>query len=245
MKTKISNFVEKIKACLQKLPEFSQKNFKLATYVCGALLSLSSIFFIYEMFTVEDFGFDVNWNIFKSAWMMPLYVVGIILAIVNWGKFGHWSAKPVYKDEDGNIYRNDDVVDNTFAQFLLPILGHFVFEPLVYACIIYYPVVCVLALLSAILPYVLALFILAVSVFVFLCSKYVMEVRYRSTVLVLVTVLMTTLLTWSAVNMETGKVNEPVYMEEVCEDVVEVQAEGMENVEEANSMEASETPAAE
>ncbi len=218
MKNKLSNLSQKVSAYVQRIPEFSDKNFKLATYICGALLTLSSIFFIFEMFTVEDFGFEVNWNIFKSVWMGPLYVVGLILAIVNWGKFGHWSAKPVYKDEDGNVYENNDVVDNTFAQFLLPILGHFVFEPIAYACLIYYPVTCVLALLSAVLPYVIALVILAVSVFVIICSKYVMGVRFRSAILVLVTVLMTTLLTWSAISMQAGKVDEPVLEEEMYEE---------------------------
>ena len=205
MKEKFAKLTQKVTGWFQRIPEFSDKNFKTASYVCGILLSLVSIFFIYEMFTVEDFGFNVNWNIFKSFWLAPLWILGVVLAIVNWGKFGHWGAKPVYKDKDGNIYENNDIVDNMFAQLLLPILGHFVFEPLVYACLIYYPVVCVLALLGAVLPYLLALLLVALSVWAFLCSKYVMGLRYRSALLVAVTVLVTAILAWSAISMEKGK----------------------------------------
>lgn len=127
--------MQKVSGLIQRIPEFSDKNFRIATYVCGSVLAAASIFFIYEMFTLEDFGFNVNWNIFKSFWLAPLYIVGLILAIVNWGKFGHWGGKPVYKDKDGNIYENNDLVDNVFASILLPLLGHFVFGARRFGCV--------------------------------------------------------------------------------------------------------------
>ena len=39
------------------------------------------------MFTVGDFGIAVNWNFFTSAWLWPLFVIGLVLAIVFCGKF--------------------------------------------------------------------------------------------------------------------------------------------------------------
>lgn len=70
------------------------------------MLVAVGIFFIYEMFTVGDFGIAVNWNFFTSAWFWPLFVIGFVLAIVFWGKFGHWGGQPydVYEDSNGTFY---------------------------------------------------------------------------------------------------------------------------------------------
>lgn len=150
-----------------KIPEFSDKNYAVASYICGALVAAGSGFFIYEMFTAADFGIDVNWNFFDSAWFGPLYAIGLILAIVNWGKFGHWGGQPydVYKDSSGNKYakRNDDIIENMFAHIIMPLLGHFLIEPIVYACLIYYPLMCCFALLDMILPYTIALLLIGLS----------------------------------------------------------------------------------
>lgn len=236
MKEKFAKFGQKVAGWAEKIPEFSEKNFKLATYVCGGILAASSLFFIFEMFTVDDFGFKVNWNIFKSVMFGPLFVVGFILAIVNWGKFGHWGATPVYKDKDGNIYENNDVVDNVFAKILLPVLGHFVFEPIVYACIIYYPIVCIFALLNFALPYILTLVLIALTVFVFLSSKYITGRRYSSAALVLVTVILGTILVWSSANMQKGKSPcEVVIVEEVVEEQV------FENTDQEGTLELTDT----
>ena len=84
----------------------TDKNFIKASYICGGILSASVLFFIFEMFTVADFGISIEWNIFESAWASILFPVGFVLAIINWGKFGHWSmqAYDVYKDSSGKKY---------------------------------------------------------------------------------------------------------------------------------------------
>ena len=69
---------------INRIPEFSQKNYALASKICAGLLVAVGIFFIYEMFTVGDFGIAVNWNFFTSAWFWPLFVIGFVLAIVFW-----------------------------------------------------------------------------------------------------------------------------------------------------------------
>lgn len=91
---------------INRIPEFSQKNYALASKICAGLLVAVGIFFIYEMFTVGDFGIAVNWNFFTSAWFWPLFVIGFVLAIVFWGKFGHWGGQPydVYEDSNGTLY---------------------------------------------------------------------------------------------------------------------------------------------
>ena len=210
---------------INRLPEFSPKNFGIASKVCAGLLAASAIFFIYEMFTVDNFGITVNWNIFTSAWFGPLFVVGFVLAIVFWGKFGHWGGQPVYVGEDAagrkQVGRNDDVVDNMFWHFMMPILGHFVFEPIIYACLIYYPLMCVFALLGLILPYALTLILLAISVALFMSEKFTANLRFRSTILVVLTTLLTVGLGWVSVKMESGKVKALPVGEEYVGDVLE------------------------
>ena len=200
---------EKILNLLNKIPEFSKQSFFLASKICAGLLLAAAIFFIYEMFTVNNFGIDVNWNYFTSAWFWPLFVIGFILALANWGKFGHWGGQPydIYEDPDGKKIpvRNDDITDNMLWQIVMPLLGHFIIEPIIYGCLIYYPLMCVFAIVGLILPYLLALILLAIPVCLYIFAEAAEELRYRSILLVLVTLILTVGLTWISINMENGK----------------------------------------
>lgn len=202
MKEKISSFINKI-------PEFSDKNFTLAGYVCGVLVAVSAGFFIYEMFTTGDFGISVQWNIFRSKWFSPLCVIGLLLAILNWGKFGHWSFKTVnvYEDRYGNRREEEskDMGDTMMGGCLMPLIGHFIIEPVVYACIIYYPLMCVFAVLGIILPYVIALAFAGIAGGVLMCGRYASSWRCHSLVLLLSTILICGSLAWVSVNMEQAK----------------------------------------
>lgn len=197
------------KSFIDRIPNFSDHNFIYASYVCGVFLTISVVFFIYEMFTTADFGITVQWNIFKSAWFSPLFGIGVILAIINWGKFGHWSAQSynVYKDGSGKKYveRNDDISENMFTHIILPILGHFVIEPIIYACLIFYPLMCVFAILGVILPYAIALLLIGIVMIAFIGTNYTLQMRCRSLILLLVTFILTGGLTWAAINMHNTK----------------------------------------
>lgn len=194
---------------LKNLPNFSDRNYILASYICGALVTASSIFFIYEMFSTGNFKIEIQWNIFKSAWFTPLFIMGFILAIVNWGKFGHWGGQPVniYEDQHGNKYRerNNDIIDNMFGHIILPLLGHFVIEPIIYACIIFYPLMCIFALLGIILPYVITLILLAILGLIFESRKFTGNAAYRSVILIMLTFLMGGGLTWVSWSLEKSK----------------------------------------
>ena len=115
-----------ISSYMKRIPEFSDSNFVKASYICGGVLSATVIFFIIEMFSADDFGIEIEWNIFESAWFGILFPIGFVLAIVNWGKFGHWSmqAYDVYKDSSGRKYvkKNYDIIEWMFNSILLPIL---------------------------------------------------------------------------------------------------------------------------
>lgn len=198
-----------ISSYLKRIPEFSDSNFIKASYICGGILSVIVLFFIFEMFSVDDFGISVEWNIFESAWFSILFPIGFVLAIVNWGKFGHWSmqAYDVYKDEYGRKYtkKNQDIIETMFNSIIWPLVGHFLIEPALYACIIYYPLMCVFALLDVILPYAISLLLVALSVSIFMSHRYFMQIRYRSLAIVCITIFVGGGLLWASINMEQSK----------------------------------------
>lgn len=198
-----------ISSYLKRIPEFSDSNFIKASYICGGILSVIVLFFIFEMFSVEDFGISIEWNIFESAWFSILFPIGFVLAIVNWGKFGHWSMQSydVYKDDYGRKYtkKNQDIIETMFNSIIWPLVGHFLIEPTLYACIIFYPLMCVFALLDVILPYVITLLLIALSVGVLVSRRYLIHMRYRSLAIVGVTILVGGGLLWTSINMEQSK----------------------------------------
>lgn len=194
---------------LKRIPEFSDVSFVKASHICGAILSAAVLFFIYEMFTVADFGLSIEWNIFESVWFSILFPIGFVLAIVNWGKMGHWSmqAYNVYKDGYGRKYveKDYDIMETMFNSIILPLVGHFLIEPTIYACIIYYPLMCVFALLDVVLPYAISVLLIALSAGILMSSRYVMHIRYRSLAIVCITFFVGGGLLWASINMEQSK----------------------------------------
>ena len=196
---------------MPNLPEFSEQNYKIVGYVVAALVTLSGGFLIYEVLFNSDLTFKANWNMFKSPLGNISWFIGFICAIVFWGKMGHWSRTPVkeYRDSYGNVLKREedyDVTEQGFAKILLPIIGHFGIEPLVYGALIYYPIQCVIALVGAIFPYVLTAIVLAIIAGAWLYTSKC-HFRYHSAVLVLLGVLFTVGFAWGGyalMNAEPG-----------------------------------------
>ena len=221
-----------ISSYLNRIPEFSDSNFVRASYICGGILSVVVIFFIIEMFRADHFGISVEWNIFESAWFGILFPIGFILAIVNWGKFGHWSmqAYDVYEDSFGRkrMKKNYDIIETMFNSIIFPLVGHFMIEPILYACIIYYPLMCVFAILDVLLPYVISLVLITLSAGVLLSSRYFMQRRYRSLAVVCITVIIGGGLLWASIEMHHSRnsqtmVTQPAPKDNPVDDMFDVQ----------------------
>lgn len=192
---KLSDLKNKLKESLSKIPEFSEKNYVLAGYIVAALITLAGAFLIYEVLTTDALTFKANWNMFKSPLGSLCMIIGFICAIVFWGKMGHWSRTPIteYRDSSGNLLRreeNFDVMEQSFAKILMPILGHFILEPIIYGAIIYYPIQCIIAILGAIFPYIVTIIVLAIIAGAWLFTKK-LQFRYRSALLIVLGVLFT------------------------------------------------------
>ena len=196
------NQLENLKNRVKSIPEFSEKNYTIAGYIIAALITIAGGFFIYEVVTTDALVFKANWNMFKSPLGQICWFIGFIWAMLWWGKFTHWSATPVVETRDryGNLIErkeNYDVTEQMFAKWLMPLLGHFVIEPLMYGAIIYYPIQCIIALVGAIFPYILSLIVLGIIVGAWLFSR-TFQFRYHSAVLVILGILFTVAFAWGA-----------------------------------------------
>lgn len=144
-------------------------------YIIGALVTISGGFLIWEVLNYPDMTFSANWNMFKSPIGNVCIFIGFFMAMIWWGKFTHWSATPVIETRDswGNVKRKEDydISNQMLGKFMLPLLGHFVIEPLIYGAIIFYPLQCIIAIVGSLFPYILALIIVAVTIAVWLWGK--------------------------------------------------------------------------
>lgn len=193
---------------LPNIPEFSDKNYKIAGYVVASFITLTGAFFLYEVFADGDLTFKANWNMFKSPLGTICMFIGLLWAILWWGKFTHWSSTPIteYRDSYGNVLKREestDLMDQSFAKIFMPILGHFIIEPIIYGAIIFYPIQCIIALVGSIFPYILALIVIAIIGMFWLFSRGV-SVRYHSLALVVLGLLFTVAFAWGGVAIKNA-----------------------------------------
>lgn len=216
--------IEKIKNSVRRIPEFSEKNYNIVGYVFAALITVAGLFLIYEVLTTDALVFKANWNMFKSPLGNLCWFIGFFWAIVWWGKFTHWSATPITKTYDryGNLKKVEedyDVSNQMFAKILMPFLGHFVIEPIIYGAIIYYPIQCIIAVVGAIFPYILSVIVLGIIAGSWMFTR-TFHFRYRSVAIVALGIVLSIAFAWggyaigksepgSTIQMLTSSVGNP------------------------------------
>lgn len=177
------------------IPEFSDRNYRLASYVATGIVALASAFLIYEMFANADLRIKPQWNMFKSWLMGPLFIVGFVISVLHLGK-NHYSYDYYEQEYDscgnkiGKPKKSYDVIDTVEGNCLVPLAMHFIVEPMLWAALIYYPLMCVVAILGALVPYILAIVIIALCYLVFMFPTKC-NFRYHSAALVAFSVLLT------------------------------------------------------
>lgn len=188
------------------LPDKSDKNYKIVGYIVAAVITLAGIFFIYEILVNSDLTFTAQWNIFKSTFGNFCIGIGLLMAIVWWGKFTHWSAKPMVetRDSSGRVLdrrENMDITEQLFARILLPMLGHFVIEPIIYGSLIYYPIQCIIAVVGAIFPYILSVIVLGIIILFWMFTN-IFHFRYQTITLIFAGVLFTGAFAWGGYEIQ-------------------------------------------
>ena len=212
----IMGLIEKIKNCARNIPEFSENNYNIVGYVFAALITVAGFFLIYEVITTDALVFKANWNMFESPLGSLCLFIGFFWAIAWWGKFTHWSATPITKTYDGygnlkKVEEDYDITNQMFAKFLMPILGHFIIEPIIYGAVIYYPIQCIIALVGSIFPYILSLIVLGIIAGSWMFTR-IFLVRYHSIVLVAMGILFTVAFGWGGYAIGKSDPDSPIQM---------------------------------
>ena len=207
--------LENLKQKVQSIPEFSDEHYPIAGYIAAGLISATGLWLVYEVIANDALSFSANWNMFDNAFGNLCFWIGFICAIVFWGRWIHWSSTPVIVKRDRytgkvlEVKEDYDITEQGFAKILMPFIGHFVIEPIIYGAIIYYPVQCVIALVGTIFPYIMSLIILAIVAGSWAYTR-VAKFRYRSAVMVALCVLLTVAVGYGAYSIHDSYAPHPI-----------------------------------
>lgn len=186
--------------------------------MCSLLFNnLMWIIFIYALITSSGLTFSANWNIFKSPLGSICWAIGLVCALVFWGKFMHWSSTPIIETRNrttGELIKreeNFDISEQMLSKILMPFIGHFIIEPLVYGALIYYPLQCIIAIVGTIFPYVLALLVLVVIATAWLVPD-LFKGRYRYWLLVVFGIVFTVGFGWGGYAFISARPGSTIHM---------------------------------
>lgn len=157
--------------------------------IIAIIVGISMSYFI---ITAEnDLDFKINWNMFKSVLIIPLFIVGFILGLGQ--KFQVYESVIETRDSTSGrllkVERNDDITDSMMAGCLLPLLNYFVITPLAIAAIIYYSLMAIVYMFAVVFPFIITGFILLSLVFLYKILNKSVNNHYRYIIIPIVTVL--------------------------------------------------------
>lgn len=203
--------IEKIKNSVRNIPEFSERNYGLVGYIFAALITIVGLFLIYKVITTDILVFKANWNMFDSVLMWPLYIIGLLVMFANWNLFSFsydTYDKITYSDGRTEVRRNWDLIEWLMGHVLIPLICRFFLVPIIIAAIIYYPLMCIVHLVGAIFPYIIAFLVLVI---IFVSWKFTswFHFRYHSLLLVIVGIVITISFSWGAYELGNGIIGDP------------------------------------
>ena len=144
---------------------------KLLTFLLIVLACYAGLAGYYMLASGAGIDFRINWNIFDSILMGPLYVVGLIGSLgMKFSSYIPW-IRTEYSDGTVEYERDHDIIENLFASIVLPLLNYLVIGPLVIAAMIYYPIMVLIYLFGKIFPYLIIAFFVLTLILFFKCGK--------------------------------------------------------------------------
>lgn len=69
-----------------RITDSNDSNYRLTAYVATGVVAVAGIFLVYQMFANGNLHFTAQWNMFKSFLLVPLWIVGLIIAVMHMGK---------------------------------------------------------------------------------------------------------------------------------------------------------------
>ena len=145
------------------------KKYKIAVYVLTALMALLGIYLAYRYITADvNWTALVEWNCFESPLFAVLCFIGFFLQFFNWThssytEYYHWKDPDSGKDK---YERNDDILSWLFGHLVWPLISHLIIIPLIYGAAMYYPLMCIIWLVSSLVP-IIAVILIASFVWYF------------------------------------------------------------------------------
>ena len=144
---------------------------KIVTILVIVLTGFSILMGYYIITSDTKIDFQINWNLFKSILMWPLFIIGLIVSLgMKFTSYEPWTRT---EDSDGKVEyeRNHDIIENMFARIVLPLLRYFVLGPLIVAAMIYYPLMTIIYLFGKIFPYLILIFFILTLVLFYQCEN--------------------------------------------------------------------------
>ncbi len=169
------------------------KKYYIWRHVGLTIIAISAIIAAWHVATM-DIETEIEWNCFKnSGTLFFLSVIGFFLQFTKgmWVK-SSYDTYNVYEDQYGNIKKvekNQDMLTTVEGNFLMPLLNHFLFFPLIIGIILYYIIMGGFALLQNVMPYLLGLLVLASSLIYYNVTKTLFLRKYRMILLVSITII--------------------------------------------------------
>ena len=144
---------------------------KIATLLVIVLTGFSILMGYYIITSDTKIDFQINWNLFKSILMWPLFIIGLLVSLGM--KFASYEPWEKTKHSDGKVKdeRNHDIIENMFARIVVPLLQYVLLGPLIVATMIYYPLMTIIYLFGKIFPYLILIFFILTLVLFYQCEN--------------------------------------------------------------------------
>lgn len=157
------------------------RNWKQIGTTIAVFVGLGAIACGVAIIIAGRFDFNINWNFFNSVLAFPLYFIGLIISLFFMKALTY---KYQYRWTDPHMGKkkakdSDDMMDVMEGQIIMPLLSKFIIYPLLIACAIYYALMGIFYLLEAILPYVIAVLLIASIVFCYSCIRRTLDKEFR------------------------------------------------------------------
>ena len=144
---------------------------KILTFLVVLLACYSGLIGYFIVTSDVEIDFRINWNIFNSILMWPLYIVGLIVSLgMKFTSYEPWT-KTEYSDGTVKYERNNDIIEVLFASIVLPLLQYLVIGPIIVAVMIYYPIMAIIYIFGKIFPYLILVFFILTLIMFYKCES--------------------------------------------------------------------------
>jgi len=170
----------------------SADNYRLAVIIVTVCMGLIGAYAIYAVFTSGiDWGFDINWNCFKSP-VFPIFcIIGFFLQFFNWqhSSMDTWIGTKEKNSDKIKWKKSDDIMDFMFGNCMMPLISHLIIYPLAIGALLWYPIMGLIHVVGKASPFLISALVAALVFAFYVIGNKVRANRFRVTMLVIFTLI--------------------------------------------------------